>query len=83
MIRKALPDASGFRLSRLFWAGVVLFAVGTGPLLIVILLAALGLTKDPNPNPVGFGILFFFTIWPSIGLMVAGWARSTRRNRGP
>jgi hypothetical protein len=65
-----------FKLSRLFWAGICVFAVGSGPLLLVILFAALGLTKDPNPNPVGFGIMALLTFWPGIGLTLAGLARS-------
>ncbi|MFT4692890.1 MAG: hypothetical protein ACI9OD_005130 [Limisphaerales bacterium] len=60
-----------FRFSKIFWIGVGLFAVGSGPLLLVILFASLGF-GDPNPNPVGFGILAFFTFLPSIGLIVAG-----------
>ena len=63
--------------------GLILLAVGTGPLLLVIIAAELGLTRDPNPNPIGFGILAFFTFWPSV-LMVAiggsrmGWKRWRR-----
>ena len=48
------------RMSGFFWIGLLLLCVGTGPLLIVILAAQLGLTRDPNPNPVGFGILALF-----------------------
>jgi len=70
-----------FKLSKLFWVGIGVFAVGSGPLLLVILLAALGLTKDPNPNPVGFGIMALLTFWPGIGLTLAGLARSVMRYR--
>jgi hypothetical protein len=56
-----------FRFTTLFWVGLGLFVVGTGPLLAVILLSALGLTKDPNPNPIGFGLLAFLTFYPSVG----------------
>lgn len=38
----------------------------------VILLARFGLTKDPNPNPIGFGILAFLTLWPSVIMMIVG-----------
>lgn len=51
--------------SRLFKVGLVLFAIGTGPLLLIIVAASLGLTRDPNPNPVGPGILAMLTFWPS------------------
>ena len=60
--------------SRLFRAGILLFVFGSGPLLLVIAASGLGLTRDPNPNPVGFGILAMFTFWPSLGMMaVALW----------
>jgi hypothetical protein len=70
-----------FKLSKLFWVGIGVFAVGSGPLLLVILLAALGFTKDPNPNPVGFGIIALLTFWPGIGLTLAGLAQSVMRHR--
>jgi ethanolamine transporter EutH len=70
-----------FRLSRLFWVGVLILAVGSGPLLVTILLAALGLTKDPNPNPVGFGILAFLMFWPSVALIVGGLVASISQYR--
>jgi len=62
-----------------FVAGALLFLFGTGPLLTVIALAGLGLTKDPNPNPVGFGILAFLTFWPSVFLLIVGFAKSGGR----
>jgi hypothetical protein len=64
------PARPKFRLSRTFWIGLILFILGSGPLLTVILLAWLGATKDPNPNPVGFGILAFLTFWPSVILVI-------------
>ena len=73
--------ASKERMSRFFWSGLVLLCIGTGPLLIVILAAQFGLTRDPNPNPVGFGILAFFTFWPSVLLMVIGIVRTLRKRR--
>ena len=44
------------------------------PLLAVILAAALGLTSDPNPNPIGLGLLFLAgglvgTILVAIGII--------------
>lgn len=39
-------------------AGATTFAVGTLPLLTVIVLAKVGLWPDPNPNPIGLGLLF-------------------------
>ena len=52
-------DSPRFRLSRLFWGGLALLVAGTGPLLLVVVAAELGLTSDPNPNPIGFGLLTF------------------------
>lgn len=51
------------------------------PLLAVGLAAALGLTSDPNPNPIGLGLLFLAgglvgTILVAIGIIVV----ASRRN---
>jgi len=59
----------------IFLIGFVLFLVGTGPLLLTIIAAELGMTSDPNPNPVGFGILMTFTLMPSLVLMMIGFFR--------
>src|SRR5438552_16431679 len=69
------------RVSRFLRIGLVLLCIGIGPLLVVILAAQLGLTRDPNPNPVGFGILAFFTFWPSVILIVIGIVRTVNRRR--
>ena len=61
------------RISRLFWAGLTLLAIGITPLLAVILFS-----RDPNPNPIGFGLLAFVTFRPAIIVIVAGWNRSYR-----
>jgi hypothetical protein len=37
--------------------------------------------RVPNPNPVGFGILAFFTFWPSVILIVIGIARTISKMR--
>ena len=68
-----------FRLLRVFWIGLIMFILGSGPLLTVIMLAWLGVTKDPNPNPVGFGILAFLTFWPSVILIIVGAVQSYTR----
>jgi hypothetical protein len=64
--------------------GLALLVLGSGPLLTIVLLAALGLWPDPNPNPIGPGLLFFFTFWPAVICLVVGVARvrSNRRRRG-
>ena len=61
-----------FRDSRLIRTGLALLIIGSTPLFAIIIAARLGLTSDPNPNPVGPGMLVFLTFWPSIGLILAG-----------
>jgi hypothetical protein len=61
-----------FRPGLLFWLGLTVLAGGCGPLIVTGLLANLGVTEDPNPNPVGFGILAFFTFYPSIAMLFGG-----------
>jgi len=55
--------------------GLVLHFVGAGPLLFIIVAAAIGLWPDPNPNPIGPGLLFFFTFWPALICIVIGVVR--------
>jgi hypothetical protein len=64
--------------NKMFRRGFWLFVVGSGPLILVIVAAALGLTRDPNPNPVGLGILAMLTFWPSVILMIIGAVRAKR-----
>ena len=64
------PDRAQ-RGRRLLKIGVIWHVVGCGPLYAVILLSSMGI-GDPNSNPVGFGILAFFSFWPSLGLIVIG-----------
>jgi hypothetical protein len=57
------------------WAirgGVFLLVIGSGPLFAIILAAQLGLTRDPNPNPIGPGMLAGWTFLPSVVLILAG-----------
>jgi hypothetical protein len=65
------------RWSRIGLACVVL---GWSPLWLIVLLAALGLWPDPDPNPVGPGLLFFLTFWPAVICLGIG-AFQTRRRR--
>ena len=72
-------------VSPLLWLGLAVLTVGVGPLLSVLVAARMGWTSDPNPNPVGAGILAFFTLWPGLILIIAGlivsavrWARRRR-----
>jgi hypothetical protein len=66
------------RLSKIgFW----LFVLGSCPLLAIIVLASIGLWPDPNPNPIGPGLLAFFTFWPSIICMVIGAIQASKASK--
>jgi hypothetical protein len=43
-------------------SGLAIAVIGSLPLLLVIIAAQLGLWPDPNPNPIGFGLLFVFSV---------------------
>ena len=60
--------------------GLAIALFGWGPLIGICVLASLGLWPDPNPNPIGPGLLFFFTFWPAILCFVVG-AWQARRAR--
>ena len=49
---------------RSWWVkgGLAIAVIGSLPLLVVGIAAELGLWPDRNPNPVGFGLLFFLSI---------------------
>lgn len=68
--------------NKLFRIGAVLFLVGCGPLLFIILAAALGLWPDPNPNPIGPGLLAFLSFWPSVALLGLGVHQVRAASRG-
>jgi hypothetical protein len=67
--------------NRLFKIGFWLFVLGSGPLLAIIALAGIGLWPDPDPNPIGPGILAFLTFWPSIICMIIGVVQVARGSR--
>lgn len=66
------------RMPKIFWSGVVLLMVGSGPLLAIVVAAELGLTRDPNPNPVGPGLLAALTFWPAVIMIVIGLVKRRR-----
>jgi len=74
-----------FRLTRLFWIGLVVLCLGIGPLLTVIILAKFGVTSDPNPNPILPGIIAMFTFWPGVVAalwgLIESWIRYRREKR--
>lgn len=61
-----------YHKNRLVQIGFWLLVIGSGPLFGIILLADIGLWPDPNPNPIGPGLLFFFTVWPAVICMGVG-----------
>ena len=77
----AMDSPPRFKLTRLFWIGLALLVLGTGPLLAIVLAAELGLLNDPNPNPIGPGLLAFFTFWPAVIMIVWGLVASLLRYR--
>jgi hypothetical protein len=65
--------------SRLVRVGLVLLILGTGPLLFIIAAAAVGLWPDPDPNPIGPGLLAAVTFWPAVICIAVGVVRARRR----
>src|SRR5678816_801959 len=61
--------------------GLGIAAVGWTPLLGICALADAGLWHDPNPNPVGPGLLYFFTFWPAIICVIVGIVKVRRSAR--
>jgi hypothetical protein len=55
-----------FYANTLCKVGLWMLILGSGPLLPMIAAAELGLLSDPNPNPIGPGLLMFFTFWPAV-----------------
>jgi hypothetical protein len=55
--------------------GLVLAVIGAAPLLFIIIAAAFGLWPDPNPNPIGPGLLFTFLFWPAVVCILVGVTR--------
>jgi hypothetical protein len=70
---------SSFLSNRWLIIGMLLVVFGWGPLLAIVLLAAVGLWPDPNPNPIGPGLLFFFTSWPAVICIAIGIRQAMRR----
>ena len=60
-------------------AGLATMLAGALPLLLTILAASLHLLADPNPNPLGFGLLFVFSAVLGSALVVVGIVVNERR----
>lgn len=61
--------------------GLLLVILGWGPLFLIIFLADIGVWPDPNPNPIGPGLLYFFTFFPAVICLAIGIAIGVRRGR--
>ena len=59
------------RGKRLLKIGLLWHLIGCGPLYVIILLSKMGI-GDPNPNPIGFGILAGFSFLPSLIVIAIG-----------
>jgi hypothetical protein len=59
--------------------GLGLMIVGAGPLIAFLIADQVGLIDDPAPNPIGLGLLFAFTFWPALALVVFGLFRLAGR----
>jgi hypothetical protein len=63
-----------------FKTGLALLLLGNGPLVGIIVLAKIGIWPDPDPNPIGPGLLSFVTFWPAVILLGAGVKRARARH---
>ena len=64
--------------------GLMILALGSFPLLAIIFLAKVGIWPDPNPNPIGPGLLMFLTFWPGVITLVSGlFSVKARLRKGP
>lgn len=61
--------------------GLVFVVLGWAPLFGIIALAALHLWPDPDPNPMGPGLLFFVTFWPAVVCLGVGTVQVARRRK--
>lgn len=67
----------GFRDSKLIRWGIAGLVLGSAPLLLSVVIS--NLHGDPNPNPVGPGILAGVTFWPSLICLIVGLIRARSR----
>lgn len=65
----------------IFTIGFAVLVLGSAPLIGIIVLAKIGIWPDPDPNPIGPGLLTFVTFWPGVLLMVIGARRVQARRR--
>ena len=66
------------KLDPLLKIGIIVFIVGTGPLLLIIGAAKIGI-GDPNPNPVLFGMMALISFWPAALITLLGLFKTLMR----
>lgn len=74
--------SQSFRLPALFWIGLAVLVVGSVPLFGFIVADSMGLLADPEPNPVGPGLIFFVSFWAGLIAMAIGLVRALFARRG-
>ena len=78
-IGSALPT---FRMrlfaSRTLYFGIALLIFGAGPVLAIVVLSKFGVLSNPNPNPVGLGLLAVVSFYPSLALILAAILEAAR-----
>lgn len=70
------PFRPRFHLRAMAWVGIAVLVLGVGPLLGILLAARMGWTSDPNPNPIGPGMLAMCSAPAGLALAALGTALS-------
>ncbi len=76
-VRYSMQIPARFRDSKLVRRGIAGLVFGTGPLLLTVAIAYL--KGDPNPNPIGPGILAGVTFWPSLIFVLIGCVKAPNK----
>ena len=81
-LARDLPDTRTDRRSgrSLIGLGTIIFVLGTGPLLFLVLMSRLGI-GDPSPNRMGPGLLGLLTFCPSVFIIALGLVRLREERR--
>ncbi len=66
------PDRTRFLRSWLVRIGIALMVLAPLPLMSVIIASEFGWSRDANPNPIGFGLLFVALTVVATVLLTAG-----------
>lgn len=68
-----------FWKNRFFKIGAIIALVGWSPLLVIVFAEAIGLSS--GSNPIGLGLLFFFSFWPAMICLGIGSFQAWRSRR--